>query len=166
MPQIVSHKCGFEETVENLLKKVFKGQERQTEWQETFINQTILEKEICRLENTKLNAMNLANANEITNLNAELVAASNLKVRLEKNIKESQDRFTLFKDFSEKLEFQFNKTLTAKTEKFSETISLKMNEIENLMSDLQIKNEEIKRKDLKIKILEEQNKMLENQNKW
>lgn len=73
---------------------------------------------------------------------------------------------TNIKDFGERLEMQFSKTLTAVTQELRKTVLLKVNEIESWRGDLQSKNEEVNRKDLKIKILEERCKILNGQNEW
>lgn len=68
MPQIVTEKSGFDENADQIFEL------------QTFINKTILDKEICHSE---MIALNLSKKNEISKLNAEL-DAENLKVQSEK----------------------------------------------------------------------------------
>lgn len=163
MPQIVTQKCGFNETVDEMFAKIVEGQQGNCKMLQTFMNKTILEKVFFQSE------INFKN-NEITKLHAELIAASNLKARLESTIKitkeqcdmsakNSQDRcdsqIAIFKDLKNKLEKQFNKKLSAKTQDLRETVDLKTSEIEKLLAELQLKTKELNKKDLKIKILVE-----------
>lgn len=113
-------------------------------------NKTILESQQNFVNETNLE-MN-ANTNEIAKLNAELAAANNLIIRCD-------SQFALFKDLSDKLEKQFNETLSAKTQNCIETVDFKTREIENLLAALHNKTNELNNKDLKIKALEERMKI-------
>lgn len=152
MPQIVAEKCGLAETV----SETFKDSENQNKILQTFMNKTILDNKICQSE---MNDLNFTKTTEIATLNAQLVAAIHSKDRCD-------SQFALFQILSEKLEKQFNETLSAKTQDLRETIKFKMSEIADLLAEQQRKNGELNDKDIKIKSLEERIKMLEGQNQW
>lgn len=161
MPEIITRKCGSDESVYKLIEKVFEGQKRQIEAQESFMNITLLEKEICQSEI-------IAKTEEIAKVNAELAAEKLLKDRFKMNVKVTRDRcdsqFEMFKDLNDKRATQFYQMLTAKTEDLNDLVFLKSSENEKLLAELQDKKEEINEKDLKIKILEERVQALEGQN--
>lgn len=161
MPEIITRKCGSDESVYKLIEKVFEGQKRQIEAQESFMNITLLEKEICQSEI-------IAKTEEIAKVNAELAAEKLLKDRFKMNVKVTRDRcdsqFEMFKDLNDKRATQFYQMLTAKTEDLNDLVFLKSSENEKLFAELQDKKEEINEKDLKIKILEERVQALEGQN--
>lgn len=145
MPLTVSQMCGFVETADQMFEKVLQGQERQIEMQQIFMNQTIVEKQNCQLENTKLNS--------------ELVAAVRSKDRCEM-------QFSMFKDLSDKLELQFNKTLALMTQDLNNIVQLKTSENQDLLNELQNNKNEINDKNIQIKTLEEQIKRLDESHKW
>lgn len=150
MLQIVTQKCGFNETANQLVDKDLGGPEMIVEKQQNVMNETILEKENWQSE---INVLNVSQTNEIVKL-----------------IKQTQDRcdsqYVLFKDLSDKLEKQFNETLSEKTQHCIETVLLKLSDIDDLLAELIRKNEELNVKDHKIKNLEERIKILGGHNNW
>lgn len=159
MDHILSQKCGFNETVEQITEK----ETQETQIQQIVTNKTISELENCQTENTKLNA--------------ELVAAKSVRDRNEVTVETMQDRFditvnkledrydnlfALVKDLGNRLEMQYNQTLAANAEK----VNLKTSENESLMKEMQKKNEEVDANHLKIKSLEERVRILNGSNQW
>lgn len=78
--------------------------------QQSIMRITVFDQENCQ---AKATALTMTTTTEIVKLNAELVVANNLRVLLEANIKENQDRcdsqFTMINDCSDKLEKQLTK---------------------------------------------------------